>query len=590
MLETMRLCGVLLASSMMMRATVASPVLDMASQAPKSLPWRMDVVHKNPGEGPTNTKYTDPLVVEDLGYNIMTVANGKPPHTAITWDDFDATIFPEGSEGRKWVEDLAEVIDDEIEAIQKTGMKAMYWFDIFVLPRTLVAKYEADITDSQGRWSLDSKMMPNITEYMVDAVFKRFPKLDGLLVRTGEIYTQDVPFHLGASPITDAARSHTKLVNILKDVVIDRNDKLLFYRTWSFDGFTKDPEYYLDVTNAVEPHEKLIFVIKHTTGDFWRTTEWNPTVDIGKHQYVVEIQCQREYEGKGAFPNYIMNGVIDGFEENKNDPGPKSLVDIRDSPLFKGVVTWSRGGGWRGPYPVDEFWIDMNVRVIAKWAEDPSRTEEEIFKEYARKLEMSNSPEIVSTLREVALLSARGVLLGHYSLKYQLKQLPWTRDWYIGGGDKELKEDFEGIINQGLVSDLLDEKAEASRIWDDIVNKTTGLTEAMTLEDRRLKSFLNYSVRYGRLLYKLIEESWTVSLLGMEGKPSGDFDVERISDAIAGYDRYLDQYNGLTKKNCSGTISQLYTPFGWGDTLGPDKTTGSNNSVNMWRYVEDDEI
>jgi hypothetical protein len=31
--------------------------------------------------------------------------------------------------------------------------------------------------------------MRNITAYMLDAVFKRFPARDGLLIRTGEIYT-----------------------------------------------------------------------------------------------------------------------------------------------------------------------------------------------------------------------------------------------------------------------------------------------------------------------------------------------------------------------------------------------------------------
>ena len=44
---------------------------------------------------------------------------------------------------------------------------------------------------------------------------------------------------------------------------------------------------------------------------------FNPCIGIGKHQQVVEVQCQREYEGKGAHPNYIAKGVIDGFEEFK---------------------------------------------------------------------------------------------------------------------------------------------------------------------------------------------------------------------------------------------------------------------------------
>ena len=58
-----------------------------------------------------------------------------------------------------------------------------------------------------------------------------------------------------------------------------------------------------------------IFAVKHTHGDFLRTFKFNQTIAIGKHKQVVEVQCQREYEGKQAHPNYIAKGVIDGFEE-----------------------------------------------------------------------------------------------------------------------------------------------------------------------------------------------------------------------------------------------------------------------------------
>lgn len=29
---------------------------------------------------------------------------------------------------------------------------------------------------------------------------------------------------------------------------------------------------------------------------------------------MIKIEVSREYEGKGAYPNYIVNGVIEGFE------------------------------------------------------------------------------------------------------------------------------------------------------------------------------------------------------------------------------------------------------------------------------------
>ena len=49
--------------------------------------------------------------------------------------------------------------------------------------------------------------------------------------------------------------------------------------------------------------------------DFWRYSAPNPCLGIGRHAQIVEVECQREYEGKGAHPNYIAQGVIDGFAE-----------------------------------------------------------------------------------------------------------------------------------------------------------------------------------------------------------------------------------------------------------------------------------
>ena len=44
-----------------------------------------------------------------------------------------------------------------------------------------------------------------------------------------------------------------------------------------------------------------------------------------------------------------MDGVINGFSE-MSPSLKKGLKDIVDSPLIRGLWTWSRGGGWWGPY------------------------------------------------------------------------------------------------------------------------------------------------------------------------------------------------------------------------------------------------
>ena len=94
------------------------------------------------------------------------------------------------------------------------------------------------------------------------------------------------------------------LINFLRDEVCQKHGRYLFFRTWDCfpDRFHADKNYYLDVTDRIEPHEKLIFSIKHTALDFWRRVRFNDCLTAGKHRQIVEVQCQREYEGKGAYP------------------------------------------------------------------------------------------------------------------------------------------------------------------------------------------------------------------------------------------------------------------------------------------------
>ena len=148
-----------------------------------------------------------------------------------------------------------------------------------------------------------------------------------LVVRTGEIYLFDSPHHTsngrpneskmqGGTAIIAGPRSHIALVNLLRDEACVKRGKLLFYRTWDFgDNFHINPEYYLKVTDAIEPHTHLIFSIKHQADDFHRLRPFNPTLGIGRHRQIVEVCCQLDSYGKGAHPYYIGDGVINGWEE-----------------------------------------------------------------------------------------------------------------------------------------------------------------------------------------------------------------------------------------------------------------------------------
>lgn len=155
----------------------------------------------------------------------------------------------------------------------------------------------------------------------IDGIFKRFPSLDGLTLRFGETYLHDTPFHLGGSPVRNGEigiEDHILLLNILREEICVKRDKKLFYRTWDFGyNFHTNPQYYLTVTNQIEPHPNLIFSIKYQQDDYHRMTPFNPTLGIGKHQQIVESQSRMEAYGKGAHPYYTAKGVIEGWPETK---------------------------------------------------------------------------------------------------------------------------------------------------------------------------------------------------------------------------------------------------------------------------------
>lgn len=101
---------------------------------------------------------------------------------------------------------------------------------------------------------------------------------------------------------------------------------------------------YQYISDQVEPHPNLVIAIKHCEGDFHRGNPFSKVLGLGRHQQLVEVQCAREYEGKGAYPNYIARGVIEGFEE---DRAKRKKASTGASAIFIIRVSWSVCGPGR---------------------------------------------------------------------------------------------------------------------------------------------------------------------------------------------------------------------------------------------------
>lgn len=556
---------------MKLLALAASSFLSIAALAQIKPPIVVDMVHHNPGEPLTITAFNNPKYLKKLGYGGQIMNDFTFAHAAITFDALSPEIFPKGSKEREWVLKAADRVRNNIKAAHAAGIKVYYFTDVIVLPKKLVSLYHDEICDAKGKISFEKPKTIEIHRLMLKELFNTFPDLDGLVIRTGETYLNNVPYHTGNNPITNGTSSHVKLINLLREEVCEKRNKQIFYRTWSFGGMHDSAAYYLEVTNQIEPHKNLVFSIKHTKGDYHRTFDFNPTLGFGKHPQLVEVECQREYEGKGAFPNYVMDGVINGFEEYntiKPQKGLKSLNELKSNPHFAGVWSWSRGGGWVGPYISNEFWCKLNAYVISHWGLNTNRTEESVFNSF---MDENGIKDIKArkAFRKLCLLSAQGVLRGHESAKYTFDKdwVWWMRDEFLGGIDtfsvSQKSFPSEGYLHaaysyyyaNNLLDKVIQEKFEAMAMWQQIVS----LSKDVKMTNKADEKYLLVSSQYGLLLHTIIANGWKIMAIGFTGDKTGKYDLTELNTAIKEYDKAWEAYKKL--KSTYPSCASLYKPY-----------------------------
>jgi hypothetical protein len=157
---------------------------------------------------------------------------------------------------------------------------------------------------------------------------------------------------------------------------------------------------------------------KYGAGDFVGHLPYNPTLRLGRNRRLVEFQARREFEGFGAFPNYLGHlhqGAIQSL--------------CKDNPNIEGIWLWTqRGGPLRaGPlslYPFCGFWllIDSNVYITGRLAWNPKADLHELTEIWIRK-NFGKDPNAVGKLLEIFFLSRKAVLKGHYVEAFSKQRL-----------------------------------------------------------------------------------------------------------------------------------------------------------------------
>lgn len=523
-----------------------------------------DMVHDNPGGTPYETKYDDAAFLSSRGLSGKVFFLSEAAQLAIDWQDYDRNVFPEGSAGYNWVQAKKEELHEKYKEAKDEGLKVYFMMDFISLPSSMKSLYGDEIM-TNGKIDINKAKTQEIMKEMFREIFEEFPEVDGIYPRYGESYVGYYSsYHFGNNPIgvsSTAKNDHVTLLKFFRDEVCERYGKEVVYRTWSTEtganSFTTSPELYLEITNQVEPHENLYIAIKHTAGDFWRNYTFNETIGIGNHQQIIEIQCSREYEGKGAYPNYVAGSVINGFKEYEwqmDEGEDKSLRDVvnRADSKVVGIWTWSRGGGWGGPYTNgeenpegDELWSDLNAYVLHKWAQDTSRTDESLVKEYAREV-LSMSDEDAENFYRLAVLSSDAVLYGIGTDCEPVTNPLWTRDASVNKDlfDRNLSIMFTN--REGDTYPKLEEKRESVRLWEEILALAEGFDDSVAA-----KPYIVTTATYGYYLFSIFERMWTTGILYTEMNGRGKRNAAEIAAARTEFDDLWEAWETFEKENPS---------------------------------------
>lgn len=562
------------------------------------LEYILDMVHNNPGEPTTDSKYNNPNFIKGIGYN------GMVPQwhvqCGLTFDSFEKNIVPEGSKDREWILEKQSFIRKKLKEAKRAGISVYPFMDMLVLPTVILQKYAGEMVRddeaASGFNAIHGRLVPDIncpmTEKLIRVqikeLFEAFPEIDGITIRFGETYLFDTPYHAGGSPVRtggdNGVNGHIKLINILREEVCEKYNKKLFYRTWDFGFFHTNASVYKKITDQVEPHENLNFSIKYTSGDFHRLTRFNQTLGAGNHNYIIEFQCQPEYYGKGSHPVYVFRGMLDGFPESKElmkFGETKSVSELKGDPKFKGLWTWSRGGGWRGPYITNELWCDVNAYAAIIWAQDTTQTEVQVLERSLPRIGVKKESvySFIDFLHKVedAVLIGQCTSIDVSKSKFNVW---WTRDQYFQG-EKHFKEYINYIIKNNLEKEMLNEKSKAVELWKEIEETS----KKIRMNNPNDESYLCISSTYGRIKYEIVSEIFKICLYGKKAE-DGSLDKEALRSAILRYDYLWKEFNALKKNNPE--CATLYEPNGFQidvNGVSSDVENGIGETVNKYRKL-----
>jgi hypothetical protein len=346
------------------------------------------------------------------------------------------------------------------EEAARLGISVCAGTDEVSLPTVVYDHFRQDIALENGI-NLESETFWTIYRAKYREVLRAFPAIAYVMIRTGENYSNHDSAYMGQTvrgrTIDDRYFTHMqRLINETRKLVVDEFGRKLIWRTWDLgnDGFHADAAVYDRILAGVTERKGLILAVKHVQTDFWAYNDFNPTIGRGSPEQIIEFQCAREYEGKGAFPNYL-GAIFAADMQRARDLGAQ------------GVWIWDFGGGWGGPKLRTDLWVRANIDAASRLAQNPSLPAHELAVAWAtREFGATAAPRLAEMLE----LSHDCVRKTIYIEAYAMKHRGWKpsnnllrddiiRGDSVSGGGADLKRIYEET--KTALPAVLQEKAEA---------------------------------------------------------------------------------------------------------------------------------
>lgn len=373
-----------------------------------------------------------------------------------SFDTAYPNAIPDGSDLRKRIEQQRKTFRKNYERAHALGLAVCLMTDEVSLPIPIIERLQKAGTagDVTSRIDLESEEFWNVFREKYREVLRAYPRVAYVMVRTGENYSHPEEGFAGHTvldgKIDDVYYRHMRrLIEETRKVVVDEFGRTLIWRTWDLgnDGFHANPAVYDRILAGLPNRKGLIFSIKHTQTDFWRYNDFNPMIGRGQVEQIVEFQCAREYEGKGAFPDYM---------------GPIHAEDMRKAADIgvKGVWAWDFGGGWGGPFLKSDRWVRLNIEATSRLALTPNLSPRTLAEEWAAK---EFGIRAATNVADMLMLSSECVRKFRYIEPYAREHRGWKpslnimRDDIIRG--EVLKQLYDG--SKTALPEVFAEKMEA---------------------------------------------------------------------------------------------------------------------------------